>query len=81
MSIDARRAYELGAVNMVVADDRLMIEALALAESLAAYKPEALFAIKQLFHKVVDQPLAEGLEEGRKANIAMRVQHTAQGTR
>lgn len=79
--IDARRAYELGAVNMVVADDRLMIEALALAESLAAYKPEALFAIKQLFHRVVDLPLIEGLEEGRKANIAMRALHTAESTR
>ena len=79
--IDARRAYELGAVNMVVADDRLMVEALALAESLAAYKPEALFAIKQLFHRVVDLPLTEGLEEGRKANIAMRALHTAEGIR
>ncbi len=70
--LDAQRAYELGAVNKVVPDERLMAEALALAESLAAYKPEALFSIKQLFHKVVDLPLAEGLEEGRKANIAMR---------
>jgi len=68
----AARAYELGAVNKVVPDDRLMDEALALAAPLAAAKPEALFAIKQLFHKVVDLPLAEGLEEGRKANIAMR---------
>ena len=70
--LTAARAYELGAVNKVVTDGRLMDEALALAESLAAYKPEALYAIKQLFHKVVDLPLAEGLEEGRKANIAMR---------
>ena len=46
------------------------------ADSLAAYKPEALFAIKQLFHKVVDLPLAKGLEEGRKANIAMRALRT-----
>jgi enoyl-CoA hydratase/carnithine racemase len=68
----AARAYELGAVNKVVPDDRLMDEALALAAPLAASKPEALYAIKQLFHKVVDLPLAEGLEEGRKANIAMR---------
>ncbi len=73
--LSAARAYELGAVNKVVPDDRLMAEALALAESLAAYQPEALFAIKQLFHKVVDLPLAEGLEEGRKANIAMRALH------
>ena len=70
--LTAARAYELGAVNKVVADDKLMDEAMALAGSLAAYKAEALFAIKQLFHKVVDLPLAEGLEEGRKANIAMR---------
>lgn len=74
--LTAARAYELGAINKVVADDQLMNEALALAESLAAFNPEALFAIKQLFHKVVDVPLAEGLEEGRKANIAMRAMHT-----
>lgn len=74
--ITAARAYELGAVNKVVADDRLMEEALALADSLAAFKPEALYAIKQLFHKVVDLPLVEGLEEGRKANVAMRALHT-----
>ena len=74
--LTAARAFELGAVNKVVADDKLMDAALALADSLAAYKPEALFAIKQLFHKVVDLPLAEGLEEGRKANIAMRALRT-----
>ena len=74
--LSAARAYELGAVNKVVADDKLMDEALALAASLAAYDPEALFAIKQLFHKVVDLPLAEGLEEGRKANVAMRTMHS-----
>lgn len=70
--LDANRAWVLGAVNKVAPDECLMDEALALAESLATSKPEALFAIKQLFHKVVDLPLAEGLEEGRKANIAMR---------
>ena len=70
--LTAARAYELGAVNKVVADDKLMEEALALAGTLAAFDGEALFAIKRLFHKVVDLPLAEGLEEGRKANIAMR---------
>lgn len=74
--ITAARAYELGAVNKVVTDDKLMEEALALAGSLAAFKPEALYAIKQLFHKVVDLPLVEGLEEGRKANVAMRALHT-----
>lgn len=70
--LDAMRALQLGAVNKVVPDERLIDEALALAGSLAGFAPEALFAIKRLFHTVVDLPLAEGLEEGRKANIAMR---------
>lgn len=74
--LTAARAYELGAVNKVVADASLLDEALVLASTLAAYRTDALFAIKQLFHKVVDLPLAQGLEEGRKANVAMRAMHT-----
>ncbi|MGA8050334.1 MAG: enoyl-CoA hydratase/isomerase family protein [Burkholderiales bacterium] len=70
--IDARRAFELGAVNRVVSDENLMDETLALAGTLAGYKAEALFAVKRLFHTVAELPLAEGLQEGRKANIAMR---------
>lgn len=70
--IPAARALELGAINRVVPDDKLMDAAMALAQTLAGYQPEALFAIKQLFHKVADLPLAEGLEEGRKSNVAMR---------
>ncbi len=73
--LTAARAYGLGAVNKVVADGSLLDEAVALAGTLAAFEPDALFAIKQLFHKVVDLPLAEGLEEGRKANVAMRAMH------
>lgn len=70
--MSARRARELGAVNHVVADDRLMEVTLALAETLASWKPESLQALKSLFYKAADLPLAEALEEGRKANIAMR---------
>lgn len=70
--LDARRAYELGAVNRVVRDGQLLEAALALAETLAGFEPEALYAVKRLFHQVADLPLAAGLEEGRKANIAMR---------
>lgn len=71
-SISAARALELGAINKVVPDANLMDETLALAYTLAGHQPEALSALKQLFHKVVDVPLADGLEEGRKANVAMR---------
>lgn len=73
--LTAARAYELGAVNKVVPDANLLDDAVALAQSLAAHSPEALYAIKQLFHKVADLPLAQGLEEGRKANVAMRAMH------
>ena len=75
--MSAARALVLGAINKVVQDDKLMEEALALAQTLAGYQPETLFAIKQLFHKVADLPLAEGLEEGRKANVAMRAMYGA----
>lgn len=78
-SMSASRALELGAINKVVQDDKLMEEALALAQTLASYQPEALFAIKQLFHKVADLPLAEGLEEGRRANVAMRALYGGKG--
>lgn len=70
--MSAARALELGAINRVVPVEKVLGEAIALAQVLAGYQPEALFAIKQLFHKVADLPLAEGLEEGRKANVAMR---------
>ncbi|MBI3373612.1 MAG: enoyl-CoA hydratase/isomerase family protein [Betaproteobacteria bacterium] len=79
-AISAARAFELGAINKVVPDEKLMEATMALAQTLAGYKYEALFAIKQLFHKVVDVPLAEGLEEGRKSNVAMRAMYGA-GTR
>lgn len=70
--MSAARALELGAINRVVPVEKVLGEAIALAQVLAGYEPAALFAIKQLFHKVADLPLAEGLEEGRKANVAMR---------
>ncbi len=40
--ITAQRAYELNLVNQVVAPDQLQARALALAEQLAAFSPEAL---------------------------------------
>ena len=75
--LDARRALELGAVNRIVPDEKLMDEALVLAGTLAGYKAEALYAVKRLFHAVAELPLAEGLQEGRKANIAMRALYAA----
>jgi len=74
-TLGAQRAFELGAINQVVPDAQLMEAALALADELAGYDPAALFAIKRLFHEVVERPLVEGLEQGRQANIAMRAMY------
>lgn len=70
--IDAKRALELGMVNRVVPDAKLMDEALALAQKIAAVSRSAMAQTKALFHEVVDLPLPEALERGRDANRRMR---------
>ncbi len=70
--INAARALELGMVNRVVPDAKLMEEALAIAQKLAAVSRPAMAHTKALFHEVVDLPLAEALERGRDANKRMR---------
>ena len=70
--IGARRALELGMVNRVVPDAKLMDEALALAQKLAAVSRPAMAQTKSLFHQVVDLPLQKALERGRDANKRMR---------
>jgi len=70
--IDAERALELGMVNRVVPGPRLMKEALALAEKLAAVSRPAMAQTKSLFHEVADLPLQPALERGRDANKRMR---------
>jgi enoyl-CoA hydratase/carnithine racemase len=71
-AVNADRALQLGLVNAVHADEDLMREALALAERLASFSRAAMSTTKQTFHRVVDLPLAEGLEVGREANKRMR---------
>jgi enoyl-CoA hydratase/carnithine racemase len=70
--IGAARALELGMVNRVVPDARLIEEALAIAQKLAAVSRPAMAHTKSLFHEVVDLPLPEALERGRDANKRMR---------
>jgi enoyl-CoA hydratase/carnithine racemase len=68
----AERALALGMINRVVADDRLLDEAVALAGTLAGMSRVAMAATKRLFHRVGDMALGEALAAGRDANIAMR---------
>jgi enoyl-CoA hydratase/carnithine racemase len=70
--LDAAQAKALGLVNHVVAPERLMEEALALANKLAAVDRPAMAATKQLLYRVVDLPFQQALEEGRDVNKRMR---------
>ena len=70
--VGAQRALALGLVNRVVPSARLMDEALALAQKLAATSRPAMRLTKQLFHEAADLPLAQALERGREANKRMR---------
>jgi enoyl-CoA hydratase/carnithine racemase len=70
--MDARRAFELGMVNRVVAGADLVPVALSLAERLCRVSPEAMQATKRLFHEAADLPLAAALERGREVNRRMR---------
>jgi len=58
--IDAQRALQLGLVNRVVPGDRVLDEALELAERIAANAPLAVHHSKDLIHKSADVPEEEG---------------------
>jgi enoyl-CoA hydratase/carnithine racemase len=70
--VDAERALQLGMVNYVVPDKKVVAEAVALAQKLAAVARPAMAQTKSLFHEVVDLPLPAALERGRDANKRMR---------
>lgn len=70
--VDAQRALALGLVNRVVPPARVLDEAVALAQKLAAVSRPAMALTKQLFHAAADLPLADALERGREANKRMR---------
>jgi enoyl-CoA hydratase/carnithine racemase len=70
--LDAAQAQALGLVTRVVAPERLMEEALALAGRLAAVDRQAMAATKQILYRVADLPFETALEEGRAVNKRMR---------
>jgi enoyl-CoA hydratase/carnithine racemase len=59
-SIDARRAEALGLVNKVVPADKLMEEALALAERISANAPLAVRYSKTVMKQAAEVPESEG---------------------
>jgi enoyl-CoA hydratase len=58
--IDAARAYELGLVNRVVAAERVLDEALALAEAVTANAPLSVRLSKRVMRAAEDPPEEEG---------------------
>ncbi len=66
-----QRAYELGLVNKVVADERLMEEAMAMAERLAGWNPAFLWQTKRTFHRATSMTMEQGLEMARDVSVMM----------
>ncbi len=66
------RVGELGLANRVVPPAEVVPTALALAERLADWDPEAMVATKAHLHAVADLTFAAGLDAGRALNQRMR---------
>jgi enoyl-CoA hydratase len=64
--IQAKKAYEYGIVNRVVASELLFEETMRFARKLAKQPPLSLRLIKEAVHKAVDYPLYEGMQFERK---------------
>jgi len=71
-SIGSDKALSAGLVNRVVPEERVLPDALAIAERLSSMDPNAIQATKRLFHEAADLPLAQALERGRETNKRMR---------
>ena len=66
-----QRAYELGMVNRVVPDDKLIDEAMAIAQKLAGWNLEQLTQTKRTFHRAVSLSPDQSLEMARDVSIML----------
>src|SRR5580698_4404292 len=64
-----QRAYELGLVNRVVPEARLMDEAMAMGEKLAGWNQEFLWQTKRTFHRAVSLEPEHALEMARDVAV------------
>lgn len=70
--VSANRALELGMINRVVPDERVLDEALSMAEALAAFDREAVRATKRVFQRSLDLPVADALSAARETMLSTR---------
>lgn len=71
-TVDAPRALALGIANRISPDNRLLEDAIALAQRLAEHDCAAMIATKRLFHRVADLPLTQAFDVSLDTNIMMR---------
>ena len=70
--ISAEKALSLGLINRVVADDRVLDEALEMAKTLAGYDRRAMRATKRVFIKSTELPLAQALDSAAETMLQLR---------
>jgi enoyl-CoA hydratase/carnithine racemase len=70
-NIRPQRAYELGLVNRVVADDQLLTTAVAMAEIIAKWNPEFVGQTKRTFHRAASLDMDAALEMARDVSVMM----------
>ncbi|HKR60045.1 MAG TPA: enoyl-CoA hydratase-related protein, partial [Pyrinomonadaceae bacterium] len=67
--VTAQQAFNMGMINAVVADDQLIAQAMAIAESLAQAPTAAIGCIKELLELSAKTDCAEQLEREREAQL------------
>jgi enoyl-CoA hydratase/carnithine racemase len=70
-NITPQRAYELGLVNRVVPDDRLLPAAFEMAEVIAKWNPEFVGQTKRTFHRAAALDIEQALEMARDVSVMM----------
>lgn len=70
-NIPPQRAYELGLVNRVVADDQLLSAAFEMAEIIAKWNPEFVGQTKRTFHRAATLDIEQALEMARDVSVMM----------
>lgn len=70
-NITPQRAYELGLVNRVVANDQLQPAALAMAETIAKWNGEFVAQTKRTFHRAASLDIEQAMEMARDISVLM----------
>ena len=70
--ISATRALELGLINRIVPDDKILDEAILMAKTLAGFNQRAIRTTKRVFLKSTEMPFAQSLDAAGEAMLQMR---------